>query len=482
MNYRLISQVLGRVIAIEAALMLIPVVVAMVHGESIIPFVLSIALAGVCAFFMMRFKPEYNEYDAREGFVTVALSWIIMSAFGALPFVISGEIPNFIDAYFETVSGFTTTGSTVVTDVEGMSKGLMFWRCFTNWIGGMGVLVFVMFVVPMGKEHSIHFLRAEMPGPVVGKLVPKVRDTAMILYVIYTVMTVAIIILLMAGGLSLYDAACHAFSVAGTGGFGTYGTSIAYFESAYIDYVVAIGMLLFGVNFNLYFMLLIGKIKDVFRNEELLWYVGIVAVVSLMITGSIYRAGEYESVPEAFRYAFFQVSSIITTTGHVTADYDVWPMFAKMLLFLLMFTGASAGGTNGGVKISRLLIAGKTMLNEIHHQIRPREVQTVKINGEVVSRETQRMAMVFLVLYLFIVIISALIVSLDNFDFTSSFTAVVACIGNIGPGSGICGPTGNFAAFSSLSKITLSACMLLGRLEIIPILMLFVPSVWKKKF
>ena len=480
MNYRLISQILGRVVAIEAALMVVPMLVAVIYHESIVPFLITIAIGCIVAFGLMRVHPRSRELYALEGFVAVALAWIVMSVIGALPFVFSGEIPSFVDAFFETVSGFTTTGSTILTDIEGMSKGLMFWRCFTNWIGGMGVLVFLMFVLPLNEEHSMHILRAEMPGPVIGKLVPKVQSTAQILYIIYTVLTLAIVILLMLGGMNLYDALVHAFSTAGTGGFSNYAASVAHFASTYIAYVIGIGLLLFGVNFNLYFLILIGKVKDVYKNEELRWYLGIVLTASVLIAVAI--IDQYGSFSTAFRYAFFQVSSIITTAGHVTANYDLWPMAAQIIIFLLMFSGASAGGTNGGVKISRLLIAFKTLKNDVVRQIRPREVNTVKVNGEVVTKETQHTTMVFIVLYVLIMCIATLIVALDNFDFTTTFTAVLSCMGNIGPGSGVCGPAGNFASFSDLSKITLSMCMLIGRLEIFPVLVLFMPLSWKKKF
>ncbi len=321
MNYRLIAQVLGRVITVEAILMTLPMVVAVIYGESITPFVVAIIAASVVAVILTRFRPKSRDLYAVEGFVIVSLAWIIMSVIGAIPFMVSGEIPRFIDAFFETVSGFTTTGATVVPDVEAMGKGTMFWRCFTNWIGGMGVLVFVMFLLPLNEEHSMHIFRAEMPGPVVGKLVPKAQNTAMILYGIYTALTVVIAILLKLGGMSLYDAVVHAFSTAGTGGFSNYAASVAHFDSAYIDYVMAIGLLLFGINFNLYFLILLGKVKDVFRNEEFRWYLGIVAVASVVIAALITK--DYGGFGNAFRYSFFQVASIITTAGHVTANYEV---------------------------------------------------------------------------------------------------------------------------------------------------------------
>ena len=480
MNYPLISQILGRVLAIEGALMVIPLIVSLIYHDSILPFVYTILIIIAISAVLLRFRPSSRDLYALEGFVVVALAWIMMSAVGALPFMFSGEITNFIDAFFETVSGFTTTGATIVNDVEAMGRGTMFWRCFTNWIGGMGVLVFLMFVLPLSQEHSMHILRAEMPGPSIGKLVPKVQSTSKILYLMYTVMTGIIVVLLMLGGMDLYDALVHAFSTAGTGGFSNYANSVAHFDSAYIDYVIGIGLLFFGVNFNLYFFLIIGKFKEVIKNEELRWYLLIVLVSSVVIAFTI--VNDYGTFANAFRYAFFQVSSIITTAGHITADYDAWPMFAQCIIFLLMFTGASAGGTNGGVKISRLLIAFKTLKNDVVKQISPREINTVKVNGEVVSKKTQNTTMVFIVLYVFTIILGTMIVAIDNFDFTSTFTAVLSCMGNIGPGSGICGPTGNFTAFSDLSTLVLAICMLIGRLEIFPMLILFMPKSWKKKF
>ena len=480
MNYRLISQILGRVLALEAALMLLPLLVCVIYGESCLPFIFAIAIALIVSLCLTRKRPLSDDLYALEGFLVVALSWVSMSIVGALPFMFSGEIPNFVDAFFEAVSGFTTTGSTVLNDIEGMGKGTMFWRCFTNWIGGMGVLVFVMFVLPLSEEHSLHILRAEMPGPIVGKLVPKAQSTAKILYIMYTAMTLVIVVLLMLGGMNLYDALVHAFSTAGTGGFSNYANGVAHFDSAYIDYVIGIGLLFFGVNFNLYFLLLIGRIGEVVRNEELLWYLSIVLSASVIIALSV--TTDYGNFGTAFRYAFFQVSSIITTAGHITANYDLWPTIAQTILFLLMFTGACAGGTNGGVKLSRILIAAKTLRNDIIRQIRPREVNTVKVNGEVVSKKTQHTTTVFIVLYVFIMIAASLLVSLDNYRFDETFTAVLSCMGNIGPATGICGPVGNFVPFSDFSTFVLTLCMLIGRLEIFPMLILFMPASWKKKF
>ncbi len=480
MNYPLICQVLGRVIGIIGALMLIPAIVAVGYGESVYPFVVSITVAFIAAALMIRVQPKSREMYAKEGYVTVALAWILMSAVGALPFVVSGAISSFVDAYFETVSGFTTTGATILSDVEAMPMGLQFWRCFTIWIGGMGVLVFMMFVLPLNEEHSLHIFRAEMPGPIIGKLVPKARDTAMILYGVYAALTLILVVLYLFGGMSLYDALIHAFSTAGTGGFSNHANSYAYFDSAYIDYVTAIFLLLFGTNFNLYFLIFMGKFKDVINNEEFKWYLFIVFAAAIVI--ACFISDKYGGVVQAFRYSFFTVASVITTAGHVTANYDLWPTITVCILFFLMFCGASAGGTNGGIKVSRLLVAVKVLRNDLIKQVRPREVHTVKLNGEVVSKSTQHTIVVFIVMYILILCAAVAVVALDNFDFTSTFSAVLTCIGNVGPGSGICGPVGNYVPYSALSKLVLTLCMLIGRLEIIPIMILFTPSTWKKKF
>lgn len=480
MNYSMISQMLGRVVAIEGALLLLPAAVSAFYGEQISHFFIAMGITAAIAVLLTRPRPKTRNFYAKEGFVTVAFAWILMALIGALPYVLSGEIPNYIDAVFETISGLTTTGASIVPDVEGLSKGILFWRCLTIWIGGMGVLVFVMFVVPLSEEHSMHIMRAEMPGPTVGKLVPKIRNTAMILYVIYAVMTVVCAVLLRIGGMNWFDAVTHAMSTAGTGGFSNYGDSIAHFDSVYIEAVLGIFCLLFGINFNLYFFILIKRYKEVFHNEELRWYVGI--VVFAIVTISLNLREHYGNLLTAFRYAGFQVASIITTTGHVTADYDQWPMYARAVLFMLMIVGGCAGSTSGGIKVSRLIIAAKTVRNDVNHQLSPRAVHTVKLNGEIITRETQRTTLVFLSLYALVVVVGTLILSLENLDFNSTFTAVLSCTSNIGPASGFAGPVCNYAGFSWLSKLTLSGCMLLGRLEILPVIMVFSPSVWKKSF
>lgn len=480
MNYRMISQVLSRVMALEGILLLVPMAVSIGYGEHFTHFAISAVIAVIIAFLLMQPKPKSRDFYAREGFITVAVSWILMSLVGALPFFISREIPNFVDALFETVSGFTTTGASIVPKVEDLSQGVLLWRCLTIWIGGMGVLVFVMFIVPLSEEHSMHIMRAEMPGPTIGKLVPRIRKTAMILYVIYAVMTVVMAILLRLGGMNWFDAIIHALSTAGTGGFSNHGTSVAYFDSAYVDAVVGVFALLFGINFNIYFYLLIRRFKDAFQNEEVRCYLGIVAFAVITITISLRHY--YGNLLTAFRYAGFQVASIITTTGHVTADYDLWPMYPKFVLFLLMFLGGCAGSTSGGIKISRLIIMLKSVRNDLRHQINPREIHTVKLGGSVITQEVRHTTLIFLSLYMILIFIGSLVLSLDNLDFTSTFTSVVSCISNVGPAFGVAGPTGSYMGFSMLSKLVLTACMLFGRLEIFPVILLFNPSLWKKQF
>ncbi len=477
MNYRMISQVLGRVAALEGVLLMVPTIVSIGYGEPFRHFVFTSLIAFVLAGLFLAKKPVTRDFFAREGFLTVAGSWLMMSLIGALPFVFSGEIPHYIDALFETISGFTTTGASIVTNVDALSYGIQMWRGLIIWIGGMGVLVFVMFVVPLSEEHSMHIMRAEMPGPTVGKLVPRIRKTAMILYVIYAVMTLIMILLLRLGGMNWFDSVMHAMSTAGTGGFSNHGESIAFYNSAYIETVVAIFALLFGVNFNLYYLILIRHFRDAFKNEELRVYLGI--VVFAVVTMTLSLREYYGSFLTAFRYAGFQTASIITTTGHVTTNYDLWPMYPKFILFLLMIIGGCAGSTSGGLKVSRLIILSKTVRNEIHHQLNPRAVHVVRVNGAA-AHAVQHSTLIFLVLYLTLILVGTLLVSLDNHDFTTTFTAVVSCTGNVGPAFGAAGPVCNYAGFSILSKIVLSACMIMGRLEILPIMMLFSPSTWKR--
>ena len=480
MNYANVGRMLGWVLIISAGLLLLPLITALVYHEArtALAFTAVILITGLLGFLLTRLKSRRNEIYARDGFMIVGLSWVVLSALGALPFVLAGDIPNYIDAVFETVSGFTTTGATILTDIEGMSRGCMFWRCFTHWIGGMGILVFVMAVLPMSGSNSMHIMRAEVPGPTVGKLVPRARKTASILYFIYIGLTVAETILLLLGGMSFYDALLHAFATAGTGGFSTRAASVGAFNSPYIEWVVGVFMLLFGVNFNLYFLILIGRWKNALKSEELWCYCAIIACAVIAITLGI--AGSAGGAAIALRQAFFQVCSIISTTGFSTANFDLWPQYARWLLVLLMFIGACAGSTGGGIKVSRVMILFRSCICELKDMLRPREVNRVRLEGRAVDNETVQSTRVFFVLYLILTFLSVLVVSFDGFDLETNFTGVVACISNIGPGLGVVGPEGGFAGFSWLSKLILTWCMLLGRLELYPMLLIFAPSMWKR--
>ena len=478
MNYRMIWQVLGRVLSIEAVLLLLPTAVCLIYGESPVHFLIVIAIAGILGALLWRVPVKTRAIYAREGFMIVALSWVLLSCVGALPFVLSGDIPNYIDAVFETVSGFTTTGASILTDIPAMSRGCMFWRCFTHWVGGMGVLVFIMAVLPMSGEYSMHIMRAEVPGPTVGKLVPRARKTAAILYLIYVGLTLIEVVFLLFGGLDLYDALVHSFATAGTGGFSNQANSIGQYDSVYVDVVVSVFMLLFGVNFNLYFFILIGKFSAVFKNEELRWYLGIVAFATVTMAASI--ASSVGGFGQGLRYTFFQVSSIITTTGFATANFDLWPEYCRALIVLIMFVGACAGSTGGGMKVSRIMILLRTARVEIGRLLRPRSVRKVRLEGASVADETVHCTLVFCFLYIALLVVGTVLISLNGYDFTTNFTSVLTCLSNVGPGLSLVGPSVNFAFLAYPSKILLTVCMLVGRLEIFPMLILFSPSSWKR--
>ena len=458
--------------------MLLPVAVSLIYGEDPSALLITIAVVTAISSLGLFLSRGDKRIYPREGFVIVALSWVLMSAVGALPFVISGYIPSFVDAFFETVSGFTTTGATILTDVEALPFGLLFWRSFLHWVGGMGVLVFIMAILPMSNVRSVHIMRAEVPGPTKSKLVPKMKSTAVILYSIYVVLTVIEVILLVAGGMTFFDALVHSFGTAGTGGFGIKNNSIAFYDSAYIQYVISIFMLLFGINFNLYYFLLIGDIRSVLKSEELRWYLGIALASAAIIAINVLNM--FSSFGESVRHAFFQVSSIMTTTGFSTTDFNQWPSLSKGILVLLMFIGASAGSTGGGMKVSRIIIGVKSVFGEIKRLLHPRAVQTIRLDGSPLDDTAVRASMIFCFAYLVLTSIISLIVCFDGYDMVTSFTAVVACISNIGPGLELVGPVGNFAMFSAPIKVVLSFAMLLGRLELFPILMLFLPSTWRR--
>ena len=482
MNYRMISYYIGRILLIEALLLAFPAVGALIYRENtLLSFAVTIGALTLTGFLAVRKKPEKTSIYAKEGYVIVALTWILMSLFGALPFYISGYIPSFTDAFFETVSGFTTTGSTILKSIETLPKSLLFWRSFTHWIGGMGILVFVIAIMPKTESSSMHVMRAEVPGPTVGKLVSKLRASARILYGIYCVLTAVQIIMLLAGGMPLFDSIVNSFATAGTGGFSVLNNSIEGYNSVYSEMVIAVFMLLFGINFNLYYMFLVKQGKQAIKSEELRWYLGIIAGSTLIIAISLFTSTS-NNLSDSFRLAFFQVSSIITTTGFSTANFNTWPMITRFVLVFLMFIGACAGSTGGGIKVSRLVILVKSGLRDIKKAINPRSIETVKIDKRTVEEPIVKSVSVFFATYMLLSAVSMLVISLDGFDLQSTSTAVISCMSNIGPGLGAVGPYGNFADFSMLSKLVLSFDMLAGRLELIPMLMLFSPFAWSKKY
>jgi trk system potassium uptake protein TrkH len=484
MNYRIVSYVVGRILQMEAVIFMLPLLVSLVYigaegTTPIVAFAVSAAISLLLGLFLTYVLGKNNKLlFAREGFAIVSLAWILMSAVGALPFVISGEIPNYIDAFFETVSGFTTTGASILTDVEAMSHGMLFWRSFTHWLGGMGVLVFVMALLPQDTGRNIHIMRAEMPGPIVGKILPRLSETAKILYIIYAVMTVAEMVLLLLGGMPLFDSVVHSLGTAGTGGFGIKADSIGSYN-AYCQWVITIFMLLFGVNFNLYYLILIKQFKTAVKSTELWVYGAIVAVSGVLITLNIDRF--YNNVADSVRHAFFQVASIITTTGYSSVDFNEWPGFSKAIIIVLMFVGGCAGSTAGGIKISRFIIAIKTVFKDIRKMLHPRSVSGVKFEGKKVEERTINSVSLYFAFYFIIFLVIFLLISLEPFDFETNFTAVSACFNNIGPGLAGVGPAASFAGYSDAATLLLSFAMLLGRLEIFPILLLFTPSMWKKK-
>ena len=480
MNRRMIFYVIGQIINIEAALLLLPAAVSLYYKEECLTaFLITAGIALTVGLILtLTSRPGNHLIYAKDGFVIVTLAWLAMSVIGALPFVISGEMPNYIDAFFETVSGFTTTGASVLTDVEKMSQGLLFWRSFTHWIGGMGVLVFVMAIIPNISDRSIHIIRAEMPGPIVGNLVPKLKNTAKILYLIYIVMTVLEVVFLLCGGMPLYDSVVHAFGTAGTGGFGIKASSIAGY-SPYLQWVIAIFMLLFGINFNIYYLVLIRRFRSVFRSTEMWSYIGLVVLSVAAITVNIYPVSQ--SFSEALRLSAFQVSSVITTTGYATADFNLWPEMSKGILLFLMFIGGCAGSTAGGLKVSRVVILLKMIRRELNRMLHPRSVSVVKFEGKQVDEATLNSVSIYFVLYIICFCVIFFVLCFEPFDFATNFSATAACFNNVGPGFGAVGPAASYQGYSALSKTVLSIAMLLGRLEIFPLLLAFSPSTWAKK-
>ena len=477
----MIVYIIAKMLGVEGAVLLIPAFVAFLYGESdVIQFLIVSAVLGAIFFIFGRKRPENKVIYAKEGLVIVGLAWILWSLFGALPFVLTGSIPSYVDAFFETVSGFTTTGSTILTDIEALPKGVAFWRSLTHWIGGMGVLVFVMMLTSLDDEHSMHLMRAEVPGPEADKLVPKARATARILYLMYFVLTAAEVVFLMFGGMSFYDALLHSFSTAGTGGFSNRNASVAYYDSAYIDGVITVFMILFGVNFNLYFLIRLKNWKDALKNEELHAYLGIIAGAVAIVTVNI--LGIYGNLVHAFRYASFQVASVITTTGFCTADFNLWPELSKVVLLGIMVIGACAGSTGGGIKVSRFLILVKSIKQEVRRMLHPKAVTIVKINGKRVGNDTIRSVYIYFISYILVMMVSILLVSINNFDFATTFSSVLTTLHNVGPGISMVGPVENFHMFSPLSKLVFCMDMLLGRLEIFPYLLLMSPELWRRRF
>ena len=481
MNTKMIRYILAKMLGVEAILLLLPALVSLIYREfSGVYFLIPSGILIVIYLLVGMKKPENRTIYGKEGMVIVASAWILWSLFGALPFTLSGSIPSYLDAFFETVSGFTTTGSSILTDVEALPQGMLFWRSFTHWIGGMGVLVFVMVLTTLDKRNSMYLMRAEVPGPEKDKLVPRTMSTARILYGMYLGLTLIEVILLLLGGMNMFDSLIHAFGTAGTGGFSNYAASVGHFDSAYIDGVISIFMILFGINFNLYFFLLIRDFKPVWKNEELRAYLGIILAAVAVITLNI--SGQYPNPLKAFRYALFQVASIITTTGYATADYNAWPMLSQCILLMLMVIGACASSTGGGIKVSRFLMVLKCIKREIKQMVHPKSISIIRVNDKKVGADVLRSLYVYLMAYAGIVVGSVLLVSIDNLDFGTTFSSVLATLNNIGPGIADVGPVGNFAEFSPLSKIVFCFDMLAGRLEIFPFLMLFTASAWNRKF
>lgn len=471
MNYKTIMYTVGKTVALEGALLLIPMVIALVYNEPLSPFLISTFLCVLVGAVLRALGNKSSErLFTREGYAIVSLSWIALSALGALPFYLSGCIPSYIDAFFESVSGFTTTGASILSDVTALGRGMLFWRSFTHWIGGMGVLVFILAIAERNPNRSINIMKAEMPGSKVDKLKPKAKNTAIILYKIYCVMTLLEIVLLLVGGMPLYDSVVHALGTAGTGGFGIYNDSLGGF-SPYLQYIIAIFMVLFAVNFSMYYLLISGRARAILRSNEFRWFLGIVGIATAIIL--VANQSMYHSMEENFRMAFFQVASIVSTTGYSTCNFNDWPEISKIVLFVLMFIGGCEGSTAGGLKVSRVMILTNSVRNELRHSLHPSMISTVRVSGKNVSQATITGICSYLALYLLTGVVALIIISCDTMNFETNVTAVVSCLNNIGPGLGGVGPASNFAAYTDISKVVLSMTMLLGRLEIYPIILTF---------
>jgi len=477
MNYKIILHTLGWVLIIEAACMALPMLCSMLYGENYMLFFYCILLCLACGLPLVLKKPKDKELYAKEGFTIVGLAWIVMSLFGALPFYFSGAIPSFVDALFESVSGFTTTGASILTDVEVLPKGLLFWRSFTHWIGGMGVLVFLVAIIPLAGGDNLHLIKAESTGPSVGKLVPKIKNSAKWLYGIYLLLTITQVILLLLGGLNLFESLTLTFGTVGTGGFAVFNTSIASY-SPYVQIVITVFMILCGIDFTIYYLIIMRRWRSIWQADEFKAYFGFIFTSILIITLNCLPL--FSNIWESLRHSAFQVGSIITTTGYTTADFDLWPELSKSILVLLMFVGACAGSTGGGIKVSRILILLKSIIKQVRISTHPRSVVKLKLNGRPIAHETVRAVNVYMAAYIIVFVVCMLIISLDNFDFTTNFTAIAATLNNIGPGLAGVGPTQNFSIYSPLSTLVMSFAMLVGRLEIFPMLILISPRAWKK--
>ena len=481
MNVKLLLRVLGAILLVEAAALVPSLAIAIGYGEGdAMAFVWTILLLNAVGAPMRLFvKAEQTNLRAREGFLAVSLSWVLLSVFGALPFVFSGVIPNFVDALFESVSGFTTTGATIMTQIEGQPHGVMFWRSFTHWIGGMGVLVLTLALLPQMSGRTSHLVRAESPGPTLSKIVPRMGDTAKILYLIYGVLTVIEFLLLMLAGMNAYDAAIHALGTAGTGGFSNYAASVGHFNSAWIDAIITLFMVLFGVNFVIYYKMLLRDWQDIRANEELRWFLSIFLGATAIITLTLLP--EEGNLFTALRYSSFQVASIISTTGYATANYDLWPLTARMLILVLLFFGSCAGSTAGGMKICRIGMLSKQAIREVRHTIQPRKAMVVRFEGKAVDEGVLRQVATFACIYVALILLGGFLLSLENrYDMMTNFSAALTCVSNVGPGFGAVGPAGSFAGYGPFGKLLASFLMLAGRLEIFPMLALFHPAMWRK--
>ncbi len=479
MNYRMLWRLLSIILLIEAGLLTLPLIVAAIYSEPLLPFLLTIGILIVCALPGLIRKPADSRIYSREGFLCSAGAWILMSLFGALPFVFDGAIPNYIDAFFETVSGFTTTGASILTEIESLHRGILFWRSFTHMIGGMGVLVFMLAIIPSSDGRAMNLLRAEVPGPQKGKLVPKIRQTALILYGIYLALAAIEVVALRLTGLPLYDCFINAFGTAGTGGFSVLNHSIAGYNNPAAEWVMAVFLLLFGVNFNIYFYLLARRFTEIKKNEELRVYLLIILVSCTIVTVNTIES--FATVGDAIRGSVFNVLSVMSTAGFSTVDYNLWPTLSKTVLVMLMMIGGCAGSTAGGLKVSRVIILIKNAVNEIRHVLKPNSVRAIRLDGEPLGEETCRGAANYFSLYFLIACASTVLIAVfDHFDLETNLTAMLACLNNIGPGFGKVGPTGNYSGYTIFSKIVLSLDMLFGRLEIIPMILFFSPASWKK--